>query len=469
MFYKINNFVFFKNVNNYLQIIDKRDDSEIIGDYFSFLFIKSLCYQSQHIDDIVKKICLEFSDEVPFEIVKNDAMQFFDKLEEFGLVSKGENCSELDKFNKFKTLEKKEKILLPKEELEKFQLLKKENPCLQNIIVEITKKCNERCLHCYIPHENKNIMMSEEDFYNIVDQCCELNTVVNFRISGGECMSHPSFKKFIRYVKNKSFSLTVLTNLTLLDEEIIDILKEPPLSSVQVSLFSTDSGIHDKITSLKGSLEITMKNLKRLYDAEIPVDIATQAMESNKDSIEKLYKYAESYGFNLKCDWTIIAKENRDYDNLSCRICDLNKYKEICMHKINHIKGYREELKDELSRNPKSEMAHLCNAGINGLQVGTNLDIHPCPGWDYSLGNLKNTTLKEIWEKSDKLQKIRDVVLKDFPKCAKCDIRNLCSICMAQADLEMNSSNFKFEMPKYVCDMYKVIYETIKKEVLDKD
>ena len=40
---------------------------------------------------------------------------------------------------------------------------------------------------------------------------------------------------------------------------------------------------------------------------------------------------------------------------------------------------------------------------------------------------------------------------------------------MAQADLEMNSSDFKFEMPKYVCDMYKVIYKTIKKEVLDKD
>ena len=82
------------------------------------------------------------------------------------------------------------------------------------------------------------------------------------------------------------------------------------------------------------------------------------------------------------------------------------------------------------------------------------------------MGNLKDTKLKDIWTSSEKLQKVRDVVLKDFPKCAQCDIRNLCSICMAQADLEMKADNFKFEMPEYVCNMYKVIYETIEEDVL---
>ena len=173
-------------------------------------------------------------------------------------------------------------------------------------------------------------------------------------------------------------------------------------------------------------------------------------MEMNKEYIENLYKYCDSHGFKLRCDWTIIAKENRGCDNLSCRICNLSDYKELCKIKLKYIDGYKKELKEELSRTPKSETTHLCNAGINGLQIDTNLNVHPCPGWDLSLGNLKNETLSDIWMKSEKLQKVRDVILRDFPKCAKCEIRNLCSICMAQADLEMNSSNFKFEMPKYV-------------------
>lgn len=467
MYYKLNKFVFVKNVNNYLQIIDKRSDNELIGDYSSYLFVKNLSYNFLSIDELAEKICNEFSGNVDLLLVKNDITLLFDRLVEFGLVSKVSDFEKLiDTNHENKNIEK---VLLPIEELKKFNKLRNENPLLQNIIVEITKKCNERCIHCYIPHENKNILMEDEDFYNIVDQAYEMQTVVNFRISGGECMTHPSFKNYIKYVKDKGFALTILSNITLLDDEIIEILKNGTLSFVQTSLFSLRPEIHDKITTISGSCKKTLENLEKLYNAGVSVSIATQVMEVNKDSIEDLYIYCNSHGFKLRCDWTIIAKENRDDDNLSCRICNLSEYERICKIKLKYLDGYKNELKEELSRSPKDENAHLCNAGTNGLQIDTNLEVHPCPGWDYSLGNIRDNTLNEIWEKSEELKKIRDVILMDFPKCAKCDIRNLCSICMAQADLEMNSSDFKFEMPKYVCDMYKVIYKTIKKEVLDKD
>ena len=466
MFYKLNKYTFVRNINNYLVIVDKRTENELIGDYTSYLFVKHLKNEGQDIDVIARNICSEFSGDVDFLLVKNDGIALFDRLSDFGLVSKAENINALDNENG-EIIRDVPHILLPKEELDKFKGLRNKNPTLQSIIVEITKKCNERCLHCYIPHENKNIMMSDEDFYSIVEQAKEMQTVVNFRISGGECMTHPSFKKFIKYVKESGFALDLLTNLTLLDDETIEILKNGTFSSVQTTLFSLKPEIHDRITTVPGSLEKTLKNLEKLNKAKIKVAIATQAMEMNKDSIDNLYRYCNSHGFKLRCDWTIIAKENRDENNLSCRICNLSDYKEICKLKLRYIDGYKNELKEELSRPPKSETTHLCNAGTNGLQIDTNLNVHPCPGWDLSLENLKNETLSDIWMKSEKLQKVRDVVLRDFPKCAKCEIRNLCSICMAQADLEMTSSQFKFEMPQYVCDMYKVIYDTIKEEVLD--
>ena len=54
MFYKLSKFVFVRNVNNYMQIVDKRNDSELIGDYSSYLFVKHLDYQPLHIDKIVE-------------------------------------------------------------------------------------------------------------------------------------------------------------------------------------------------------------------------------------------------------------------------------------------------------------------------------------------------------------------------------------------------------------------------------
>ena len=87
MYYKLNNFVFIRNINNYLQIIDKRDNSEVIGDYYSFLFAKHLDYSPLDIDTIVNKIYSEFSNNIDISTIKNDTIQFLDRLVDFGLVS----------------------------------------------------------------------------------------------------------------------------------------------------------------------------------------------------------------------------------------------------------------------------------------------------------------------------------------------------------------------------------------------
>lgn len=44
-------------------------------------------------------------------------------------------------------------------------------------------------------------------------------------ISGGECMYHPHFVDYLRILKNMGLRVKLLTNLTLLNDEIINILK----------------------------------------------------------------------------------------------------------------------------------------------------------------------------------------------------------------------------------------------------
>ncbi|WP_461251971.1 radical SAM protein, partial [Treponema sp. R8-4-B8] len=55
--------------------------------------------------------------------------------------------------------------------------------------------------------------------------------------SGGEPMLHPQFCDFLRKAKDYDFSVNILTNLTLLNDEIIAEMKNNRLSSVQVSLY----------------------------------------------------------------------------------------------------------------------------------------------------------------------------------------------------------------------------------------
>ncbi len=89
----------------------------------------------------------------------------------------------------------------------------KGKPQLTNLHIEITSKCNERCLHCYIPHENKFWDISPDVFYDILKQCKEMR-VLHITLSGGEPLLHKQFCDFLRKCREYDFSVNVLSNLT---------------------------------------------------------------------------------------------------------------------------------------------------------------------------------------------------------------------------------------------------------------
>ena len=468
MYYMLAKYIFIRIVNGYLKIWNKLNYNNVIGDLNSYLFLKHLTYEPKELDGITNEIFNEYVSGCDFQQVKNDAIKLFTQLENMGIVISGETSEQCrckairfssKKNGKTEAVEKCGEDLRSIDEFEKKYI---SNPALQGLIIEITQICNERCVHCYIPHESKNIKMDENDFYKIIDECKTLGTVVDIKISGGECMIHPSFKQFISHVKKSGFALTVMTNLTLLDDEIVDILKNGTLSKVQVSLFSLKPEIHDQITAVPGSLNKVLSNLERLYEEDIPVCIAIQIMELNKGEIEEIYKYVIDHNFEINLDWTIMAQQNGNKQNLVQRVNDVSYYKDICLLRCKYETNFKSTYSELINAPLRPSDSSLCSAGMNLLHISTNLDVHPCAGWMLKVGNLASETLQDIWEKSD-LKKIRDVTMKDFPKCAKCENRNVCTICMAQTFSENDN---RFEVPEYTCNMYKVIYKTIEDEVL---
>ena len=465
MYFKLNSHIFPRFIEGTLQVFDFLEESFTFGDLNSFVFLKHLSYVPQHIDDLTSKIYAEFSPAPDMEEFKKDAFDFFTELYSLGIVSKGITLEECDKnevrFNYsnhdiFSSSVKKEHNSLS-EKME--DIISK--PLLRRVVLEITKFCNERCVQCYIPHENKNIRISCDDFFNIIDQCTSIGSVTQINITGGECMTHPDFKDFIRYVKEKGFALSLLTNGTLIDDEIIDILSKGALSKVQVSLFSLDPKVHDSITQLPGSLEKTLANIQKLRKANIPVAIATQVLDLNHKSIPDLFEYAKQNKFEIRCSDTIIAKEDLNSDNLQSQPKSAECFADVCRTRIKYSPEYYRINMDLLRLPPKGLESRLCNAGFNAIKISPDLKAHICTGWNLELGDLRKTKLIDIWENSPEIKRIRNITLADFPKCSKCDIRNICTICMAQA---YNANNGKFEMPEFICEINKVIKRTCEEE-----
>jgi len=454
MLFKIKSSVMVRNYESFGYITDNRNfgyrqtnnNEDYIGDKIlsesGAVFMSVLDRKPQTLDELAKKINKQFTD-VDFSTIKNDANEFYCILEQDGFVVSGETlqeCNEKDTRFSYKTAEpeRTEKIFPSiivhheKSTQDFFEEYFKGKPQLTNLHIEITSKCNERCMHCYIPHEDKVNHMEPDLFYNILEQCVNMR-LLNLTLSGGEPMLHKNFSDFLRKCREYNFSVNVLSNLTLLDEEIIKEMKMNPLLSVQVSLYSMSPNIHDGITQMKGSFEKTKSAILKLIENDIPLQISCPIMKQNKNCYGEVIKWAEKYKIHVGADYAIIARYNHTTQNLSCRL-SINDIKEVINAKVTNDAKYLEQI-ETAAEKKKNIIANdsVCSVCRSTICIADNGNVYPCEGWqDYVVGNVKETSLNDIWDNSEKVQYLRGLRNQDFPKCIQCPDKNFCTMCMVR-------------------------------------
>ena len=127
--------------------------------------------------------------------------------------------------------------------------------------IEITNNCNESCVHCYLPKADRGKIISDELFYSTLEELKAMN-VLKLSISGGEPFLHPHIKKYLTKLSEYDFFVGLLSNLTLLDDDIISLLLNINTVKVQTSLYSMNDAVHDSITCMEGSFSRTKGNRK---------------------------------------------------------------------------------------------------------------------------------------------------------------------------------------------------------------
>jgi radical SAM protein with 4Fe4S-binding SPASM domain len=483
MYFKQKSNVIFRNYGSFGYITDNRnfgykqanDDGNDIGDKIvsqsGAVFLSVLDRKPQTLDCLVKKISMQFTD-VDIETIKIDAREFYFLLELEGFVVSGETlqeCNEKDLSFSYKKVEPKSK----KEDCspnrcfetstqEFFDEYFESESQLTNLHIEITSECNERCVHCYIPHENKVNNIEPDLFYNILDQCIKMN-LLHLTLSGGEPMMHKNFIDFLNKCNEYNFSVNVLSNLTLLNKTIIEEMKRNALLSVQVSLYSMDADIHDAITQVKGSFEKTKNAILRLRENDIPLQISCPIMKQNIYCYNDVIEWGKAHNINVGSDYVIIARYNHTTQNLSNRL-SINDVKEVINQRIFNEPQYLEVMEKEAEQkknmNPDDFVCSVCHSSIC---IAENGNVYPCAGWqDYVVGNVNETSLNDIWNNSTKVQYLRSLHRRDFPKCIQCTEKEFCTMCMVR-----NANEHPLGDPLAVNEYFCNIAKLNKKMVLD--
>ena len=133
-------------------------------------------------------------------------------------------------------------------------------------------------------------------------------------------MLHKNFVDFLKQCKEYEFSVNVLSNLTVLNDEIINEMKDNPLLGVQVSLYSMNPEIHDEITQIKGSFIKTKDAILKLVENDIPLQISCPILKQNKHCYNEVIDWAKNHKIHVGDDYTIIGRYNHTTQNLNCRL-----------------------------------------------------------------------------------------------------------------------------------------------------
>jgi radical SAM protein with 4Fe4S-binding SPASM domain len=454
MFFKQKSNVLFRNYESFGYITDNRNfgykltgyTENHVGDKIlsesGAVFMSVLGRKAQTFDELAKKIKKQYTD-VDFRTIKKDAKEFYCMLERDGFVVSGETSLECDEKETRFSYKRVDPEIINKnfsstiihsenstpDFLEEYF---KGKPQLTSLHIEIISKCNERCVHCYIPHDYKLSYIEPDLFYDILKQCKDIR-LLHLTISGGEPMLHKSFCDFLRKCKEYDLSINVLSNLSLLNDEILDEMKTNPLLGVQVSLYSMNPDIHDEITQIKGSFEKTKNAILKLIENDIPIQISCPIMKQNKKCYNDVIKWAEKHKIHVGDDYGIIARYNHTTQNLNCRL-SINEIKEVIDDKVANDSKYIEQI--EIEAEKKKNMTSndfVCSVCHSSICIADNGNVYPCAGWqDYIVGNINETSLNDIWDNSEKVQYLRNLRKQDFPKCIQCPDKEFCTMCMVR-------------------------------------
>ena len=291
--------------------------------------------------------------------------------------------------------------------------------------IELTCSCNLHCIHCYARPGIKAHDMTTSEVKIILDKLYD-NDTLNIAFTGGEIFTRNDFKELYLYAKNKGMIIALLSNITLLDESIIEFLKEYPPISLDTSIYGLTRETYEKVTQIKGSFDLFMKNLLILKNSGLTYKVKYIALKENFCDIDNIKEFETKYNININI-FTDITKACGEEYPLKHRL-SINQLNYIWQKYLN-VDTYFKEKDSYISKGiNRWEQNYLypCNVGYQTIFVNHEGKLQPCISMYYHQFDLLHGDFKDGWNM------INDVIDKKCTlqyKCYECDYSEYCSHC----------------------------------------
>jgi len=305
-----------------------------------------------------------------------------------------------------------------------------------SVQLDLTYRCNERCVHCYLDHDDHGEMTTAE-IKDLLDQLAAAG-VLFLILSGGEIFLRKDLFEIVEYARKLMFSVKLKTNAVMIRKAKAKRIAALGVASVQISVYSHRAEVHDAITKLPGSFRRTVEGARLLKTNGVRVSFANVLMKHNADDYPEVQALAAELEVGYNVDATITPMMDGDRS-----ILDLNIAPEELAQVFHNstLVGNAEEFCAPPS-GPLAQADALetlpCSAGHTACYVSPYGDVYPCVQFPLPSGNVRKTRFLDIWQHSRELNEVRAISMADLQGCSSCTHGSSCSRCPGLAYMEGN-------------------------------
>ncbi len=320
-------------------------------------------------------------------------------------------------------------------------------PDLSLLAINLTRRCNLACAHCYLDadtlRDGAEGEMSTAEVCALLDNIADMDDGTLVVLTGGEPLVRRDIEQIIQHGSDKQLAMVLGTNGALLTRARVRSLKAAGLMGAGISVDSLDPAFHDQFRGQKGSWQKTMNGIEHCREAGLDFQLHFSITEGNARELQDMIDFARlSEARVLNIFFLVCTGRGESFSDISPQqyeqslqqiIEAQSQYDDLIIRArcAPHFKRVAHQLAPDSPLNQISgREGDGCIAGIHYARITHDGEVTACPYIDKSVGQIREQSFSQIWHSAEDFQALRAPKLNG--RCGRCEYQQLCGGCRAR-------------------------------------
>ena len=321
----------------------------------------------------------------------------------------------------------------------------------------LTYRCNLACEHCYLDAGPKPEVGTEnfadrselntEECFKVIEQIAAFAPECLTILTGGEPLLRRDILDIVRRAADRELWVVVGTNGVRITENVARHLADAGARGLSLSLDALDPDRHDHFRRVRGAWQNTVDGAQILNRTGLSFIVQTTAGSHNLQELDAIADFAYERLAAKVWNLYFLVPTGRgqfvsdmaasQYDEVLASLYRIQR--KYAGRMLVNAKCAPHYIKTVLEKDDADARIRIYSGGAGGCPAGThymgirpNGDVTPCPYLPVFAGNLRGSSLADLWNSSELFTGIRRRSSLDG-RCGACEMNGHCGGCRARA------------------------------------